>query len=232
MPFFKFTKAFSLSIALMIGIAANSLANGPNSMLSRFQVGQAVELKQAKSGSYEVTILATDQLTKGESSTICEVGTDYIAVKSDHRHIKMISIRAIDVVNSPAEIDRVDSIGFRGTWDIGGSVLLHIKVDGDQVSATYPELDGTIEGTIIHLDDGRDILNGRWETFAGQGTITLILDESGSTFQGGWHNLSPIPEYADLKAGIWSGSRVNSTPRPPESKPQATSVSSPVPDRG
>ncbi|MBI4905402.1 MAG: choice-of-anchor D domain-containing protein [Acidobacteria bacterium] len=98
---------------------------------------------------------------------------------------------------------------FAGTWNTedSGAITYQVFVTqtGSQVTGTYPQFNGTIEGTVTG-----NILNGRWAYPGTAGTFTWTLSADGNRFTGSWIRTSGPGGIS----GTWNGTRA-STPSAP-----------------
>lgn len=92
---------------------------------------------------------------------------------------------------------------YAGTWATTSgfkSIALSISQKGDKVVGTFPEENGTIEGTVIDKT-----LRFKWESDAGSGSGQFRISTSGRTFTG-WFNKGDDP---DVEGTRWEGNRTS-----------------------
>jgi len=91
---------------------------------------------------------------------------------------------------------------FAGQWTAtsgGNTYALNVTQTGANVSGTYPQFNGTINGTV-----NGNALTGNWADLSGNGTFVFNLSSDGNTFNGTWVRTSGAGGN-----GTWTGVRVN-----------------------
>lgn len=111
---------------------------------------------------------------------------------------------------TPTPVLNIATPGFDGTWETESGLMV-LEVSGTMVTGVYAEEEGKVTGTLS--PDGRT-LTGTWSdapTYAppyDQGTLVLVLSESGDAFEG--HSFS-----ADMqRQAVLTGRRTTSAPTP------------------
>lgn len=90
---------------------------------------------------------------------------------------------------------------FAGTWDskLGvRNIKLSISQKGNTVTGTYPEQNGSVEGTVLEK-----VLRFTWESDAGRGRGRLRISTSGESFAGRFNNGND----PDVEGTRWEGTR-------------------------